>query len=131
MSWSAVVDRKKIWRAEDYLEAIYAMMKKGEKPGIRKLARILGVKPSSVIEYLRKLDEQGYVVYKRGGIICLTSKGEEIAKKIYERHELIREFLLRIGVPPEIAEEDACFIEHGLHDVTIEKLLELMNKLKK
>ena len=60
-----MVDRKRIWRAEDYLEAIYAMTKKGEKPGIRKLARILRVKPSSVIEYLRKLDEHGYVIYKR------------------------------------------------------------------
>ena len=126
-----MVDRRRIWRAEDYLEAIYALVRKGEKPGIRKLARILGIKPSSVIEYLRKLDEQGYLVYKQGGIITLTEKGEELAKKIYERHKIIKEFLIKIGVPPEIAEEDACFIEHGLHDVTIEKLLRLMKEIEK
>ncbi|MCD6301502.1 MAG: metal-dependent transcriptional regulator [Staphylothermus sp.] len=131
MGWLILVDRRRIWRAEDYLEAIYALVRKGEKPGIRKLARILGIKPSSVIEYLRKLDEQGYLVYKQGGIITLTEKGEELAKKIYERHKIIKEFLIKIGVPPEIAEEDACFIEHGLHDVTIEKLLRLMKEIEK
>jgi len=51
-------------RMEDYLEAIYVMIINNEKPGVRALARRLNIKPSSVLEYLRKLDKEGYIVYE-------------------------------------------------------------------
>lgn len=115
-------------RCEEYLEAIYGMIASGENPGVRKLARTLGVKPSSVVEYLRKMCEQGYVTYEHGGKISLTNKGFEIAREICRRHRLIRDFLISIGVPEEIAEKDACYIEHGIHGVTLAKLEEFLEK---
>jgi DtxR family Mn-dependent transcriptional regulator len=121
-------DRRRPWRAEDYLEAIYAMIQNGRRPRIRELARRLGVKPSSVVEYLRKLDEEGYIVYRKGGLIRLTKKGEEIAKRVYQRHILLTKFLVLLGVPRDIAEIDACYMEHGLHDETIKKISEFIRK---
>lgn len=118
-------------RVEEYLEIIYDMINSGEKPGIRKIARALGVKPSSVVEYLRKLCREGLIVYEKGGKIAFTEKGLEIAREIRRRHEIIKEFLIVIGVPEEIAEEDACYIEHGIHEETLKKIMEFLEKIKK
>ncbi len=118
-------------RAEDYLETIYELINKGERPGIRKIARMLGVKPSSVVDYLRKLCREGLVIYEKGGKIELTEKGLEIAREIRRRHEIIKEFLIRIGVPEDIANEDACYIEHGVHPETLDKIIEFLKKLRK
>ncbi len=117
-------------RMEDYLEAIYVMMINNEKPGVRALARRLNIKPSSVLEYLRKLDREGYIVYEGGGNIKLTEKGLEIAKKVYKRHRIISEFLQKLGVPKEIAELDACYIEHGIHPETLEKFVKYLEEHK-
>lgn len=117
-------------RMEDYLEAIYVMIINNEKPGVRALARRLNIKPSSVLEYLRKLDKEGYIVYEGGGNIKLTEKGLEIAKKVYERHRIISEFLQKLGVPKEIAEIDACYIEHGIHPETLEKFIKFLEEHK-
>ncbi|ADI31755.1 metal-dependent transcriptional regulator [Staphylothermus hellenicus] len=121
-------DKVKPWRAEDYLEAIHAMKQQGLRPRVRELARRLGIKPSSVVEYLKKLDELGYIVYKKGGFIKLTDKGKSLAEKVYRRHVLLTEFLVAIGVPRDIAEIDACYMEHGLHDETINKIMEFLKK---
>jgi Mn-dependent DtxR family transcriptional regulator len=56
------------------------------------------------------------------GLITLSSKGMEIAEKIYERHKVLTSFFISIGVDPEIAREDACQIEHDLHQETFEAL---------
>ncbi|MGC9181010.1 metal-dependent transcriptional regulator [Thermogladius sp.] len=117
-------------RAEDYLEAIYILSLKG-KPRVRELARRLCVSPSSVVEFLRRLAEQGYITYKKGGEIKLTEKGLEVAKRIYERHQVLTEFLTYIGVPRDIAEIDACKIEHLLHDETVERITEFVKKLSR
>ncbi len=117
-------------RMEDYLEAIYVMIINNEKPGVRALARRLNIKPSSVLEYLRKLDKEGYIVYEGGGNIKLTEKGLEIAKKVYKRHRIISEFLQKLGVPKEIAELDACYIEHGIHPETLEKFVKYLEEHK-
>ncbi len=115
-------------RMEDYLEAIYVMILNGEKPGVRALARRLMVKPSSVLEYLRKLDSEGYIEYRKGGRIRLTEKGLKIAQQIYQRHRIISRFLQKLGVPKEIAEIDACYVEHGIHRETLEKIIEFLKK---
>ncbi|MEM1767744.1 MAG: metal-dependent transcriptional regulator [Desulfurococcaceae archaeon] len=115
-------------RVEEYLETIYELYCCGERIGIRRLAKKLGVKPSSVIEYLKKLCEEGYIVYEKGGLIMLTNKGFEIAREIKNRHNVIKEFLKILGVSEEIAEIDACYIEHGVHEETIEKIQEFVNK---
>ncbi len=125
------MSRKPAKRAEEYLEVIYQLIRRGEKPGVRKIARILGVKPSSALEYLRRLCREGLIIYQPGGDIELTGRGLEIAREISRRHEILRRFLIELGVPPEIADEDACYIEHGVHPETLEKIIEFLDKVKK
>jgi len=116
-------------RIEEYLEVIYVLSLKG-RPRVREIARRLCIKPSSVVEFLRKLANEGYIVYEKGGLIELTEKGYSIARDIFQRHELLVSFLESIGVPKEIAEEDACRMEHILHPETIEKIREFLEKNK-
>jgi len=116
-------------RIEEYLEVIYVLSLKG-RPRVREIARRLCIKPSSVVEFLRKLANEGYIVYEKGGLIELTEKGYSIARDIFQRHELLVSFLESIGVPREIAEEDACRMEHILHPETIEKIREFLEKNK-
>jgi len=114
-------------REEEYLEAIYLIKLKKGTVRIKDLASALKVKPSSVISYLTKLSDKGLVKYMKGKSIELTSKGEEIAKKVYRKHKIIKEFLCKIlELSEEIAEKDACYIEHGVHEETIRKMEELV-----
>ncbi|MGC8954321.1 MAG: metal-dependent transcriptional regulator [Desulfurococcus sp.] len=114
-------------RSEEYLEVIYVLSMNG-RPKVREIARRLCVKPSSVVEFLRKLANEGYIIYEKGGKIELTEKGLKVAREIYERHKLLKLFLESLGVPREIAEEDACKMEHILHPVTISKIREYLVK---
>jgi len=118
-------------RVEDYLEVIYIMICNGEKPRIREIARRLNVKPSSVVEYLRRLHEEGYLIYEKGENITLTEKGLRLAKETYRKHQIITQFLIQLGVSKEIAEIDACYIEHGLHPETLEKIIEFLKNCEK
>ena len=114
-------------REEEYLEAIYLIKLKKGTVRIKDLALALKIKPSSVVSYLTKLSNKGLVKYMKRGSIELTSKGEKIAKNVYHRHRIIKEFLCRIlELPEDIAEEDACYIEHGVHEETIRKMEELV-----
>ena len=80
-----------------------------------------------MISYLTKLSNKDLVEYAKGRSIELTSKGEEIAKKVYRKHRVIKEFLRRIlELPENIAEEDACYIEHGVHEETIRRMEKLL-----
>ncbi|AFL66745.1 metal-dependent transcriptional regulator [Desulfurococcus amylolyticus] len=114
-------------RSEEYLEVIYVLSMNG-RPKVREIARRLCVKPSSVVEFLRKLANEGYIIYEKGGKIELTEKGLKVAREIHERHRLLELFLESLGVPREIAEEDACKMEHILHPVTISKIREYLVK---
>lgn len=117
-------------RFEDYLEAMYKLQKEGKIVRVHDLAKMLEVKPPSVIEELKRLSRYGYIQYEERNYIKLTEKGEKIAKAILRKHESLRKFLREIlMVPDEIAERDACFMEHGLHETTlnrIEKFLEFI-----
>ncbi len=117
--------------AEDYLEVMYVLERRYGRIRIKDIADRLGVKPSSVIEYLKRLDSEGLVSYKPGTRAKLTDKGKRLAEKIYERHEIIKKFLILLGVPEEIADKDACYIEHGIHPITLEKVIEFVKRIKK
>ncbi len=114
--------------AEDYLEVMYVLEKTYGRIRIKDIAERLGIKPSSVIEYLKRLTAEGLVYYKPGTRARLTDKGRKIAEKIYERHKILKEFLVLIGVPEEIADMDACYIEHGIHPETLKKIVEFIKK---
>lgn len=122
---------KRSRREEEYLEAIYLLWKKRGVIRIKGLAEMLNVKPPSVIEYLDKLARKGFVRYVRHETITLTDEGVRVAEMIHQRHEAIKEFLETfLRLPEDIAEDDACSIEHELHDVTISRIAKLMNFFK-
>lgn len=98
--------------AENYLETILILSK--ELPVVRSvdIANHLGFKKSSVSIAMKNLREKNQIVVSDAGFITLTPAGREIAEMIYERHELFSTILVKLGVDPEIAVEDACRIEH-------------------
>ena len=98
--------------AENYLETILILSKK--LPVVRSvdIANELGFKKSSVSIAMKNLREKEHITVTDAGFIYLTDSGKEIADMIFERHEIISKFLINLGVPDEIAVEDACRIEH-------------------
>ena len=108
--------------AENYLETILVLSKK--LPVVRSvdIANELGFKKSSVSIAMKNLREQEHIVVSDAGFISLTASGREIAEMIFERHELISGWLMKLGVPEEIALEDACKIEHVLSPESFEAI---------
>ena len=98
--------------SENYLEAILMLSKK--LPVVRSvdIANELGFKKSSVSIAMKKLREKNQITVTDAGFIYLTDSGKEIANMIYERHEFISKWLIELGVPEEIATDDACQMEH-------------------
>ena len=104
--------------AEDYLEAI--LMLKEERGYVRAIdvAEKLGVTKPSVSFASKRLRENGYITTDPAGMLVLLPPGLEIAERMYERHKLLTELLIGLGVSPETARDDACKIEHDLSEET-------------
>ena len=100
--------------AEDYLEAM--LMLKEERGYIRSIdvADKLSVTKPSVSYATKRLRENGYISFDPAGMIVLEPTGLEIAQRMLERHRLLTELLINLGVSPETARDDACKIEHDL-----------------
>ena len=98
--------------SENYLETILILSQK--RPVVRSvdIATELDFKKSSVSVAMKKLRQSEYIVVSPEGFITLTESGREIAERIYERHQIISEWLTRLGVDPTVATQDACRIEH-------------------
>ena len=102
--------------AEDYLEQILMLLEtKGHARSID-IAAGLNVTKPSVSVAMKKLRENGYISMSSDSLISLTDKGYAIARKIYDRHRALTKYLVQLGVPEEIAREDACKIEHDLSE---------------
>ena len=113
---------------EDYLEAILMLSKKRTKIHAIHIVNMLNYSKPSVSIALKKLKEEGYIEIDSESQIHLTESGLKVATTIYERHELLTALLTKIGVPNDIAEDDACKIEHDLSPVTFQKIKEYYNK---
>lgn len=100
--------------AENYLETILILSKK--RPVVRSvdIAEELGFKKSSVSVAMKNLREKNHITVTKEGFIYLTESGLEIAEMIYERHEVLSQWFIRLGVNPKTAVEDACRIEHDI-----------------
>lgn len=100
--------------AEDYLEAM--LMLKQERGYVRSIdvADKLGVTKPSVSYATKRLKESGYISFDPAGMIVLEASGLEIAERMLERHNLLTELLIGLGVSPETARDDACKVEHDL-----------------
>lgn len=109
--------------AEDYLERI--LMIQERKGAVRSIdvATELGFTKASVSVAMKKLRESGYITVDREGFLSLTPAGQEVAGRMYQRHTLLTEFFVRLGVSPATAAADACKIEHDLSEETFEKIL--------
>ena len=107
---------------EDYLEAI--LMIKQEKGYCRSIdiAKRLDFKKSSVSIAMKNLREKNHIAVSDQGFIYLTDSGKKIAEMIYERHELLSSWLKSMGVPAEIANEDACKMEHVISKESFEAI---------
>lgn len=98
--------------AENYLETILILSNK--LPVVRSVdvANELDFKKSSVSIAMKNLKSNGHITVTDAGFIYLTESGREIAEKVYERHRFISSWLIFLGVPEDIATEDACKMEH-------------------
>ena len=108
--------------AENYLETILVLSQK--KPVVRgvDIAEELGFKKSSVSVAMKNLRENGYIEINSEGHISLTGPGREIAETMYERHAMLSQWLIYLGVDEQTAVEDACRIEHVISQESFEAI---------
>ncbi|MGA1847110.1 metal-dependent transcriptional regulator [Deferribacter abyssi] len=98
---------------EDYLEAIYILLKESSVARVKDIAEKLGVKKSSVTNALKLLSEKGLINYDKYSCITLTGEGVKYAEEIFHKHTIITQFLVEVlSVDKKRAEENACRIEH-------------------
>ena len=113
--------------AEDYLESILLLSGQSEEVHRINVAKALKVSGAAVNKAVKILVEKGYV-YEEGKHLCLTVEGKRYAEEVFERHCILREFLTGLGVSEEVAEEDACRMEHLLSDETFKAIKNFVNK---
>ncbi len=116
--------------SEDYLEAMLMMKEKHGFIRSIDVAEHLGVTKPSVSYSTKRLRENGYLTMDADGLITLTDTGMEIAQRIYERHKLLTEVLVSLGVDAKTALEDACKIEHDISEQTFEAIRGYAGKKK-
>ena len=115
---------------EDYLEAAYVIKQKYGFVRNTMICDYLNYSKASVSIAMRGLREQGYVIKDQYGSIELTEAGKKVAKKVYARHVLLEEFLELVGVSSEIANRDACRMEHAISEESYLKIQQLVKKMK-
>ena len=105
---------------EMYLEAILVLQRQQDVVRSVDVGDYLGYSKPSVSRAMGLLRKGGLITVERDGGLHLTQEGRELAEKIYERHTVLSRVLIGLGVPEEIAVEDACKIEHDISDVSFE-----------
>lgn len=110
--------------AEDYLETILILSR--SIPAVRSIdiVRETGYSKPSVSVAMKNLRQKEYIVMDEDGYITMTDAGRSIAEKTYERHTVLTNLLVSLGVPEDTAAEDACKVEHVISDETFNALKE-------
>lgn len=114
--------------AENYLETILLLSKKLRVVRSVDIANELGYKKSSISIAMKHLREKNHITVSPEGYIDLTEAGLAIAEMVFERHEIITSVLTSLGVPEEIASEDACRIEHVISQESFEAIKDHVKK---
>lgn len=111
---------------EDYLEAM--LMLKEKKGYIRSIdvAQLLGVTKPSVTYSTKRLREKGYIIMNKDNLISITESGMEIAERVYNKHKMLTDFFIRLGVSEQTAKEDACKVEHDISAETFAALCQFV-----
>ena len=107
---------------EMYLETIYVLSKQSNLVRSIDVVEHLGYSKPSVSRAVGLLKQAGYLIVEDTGNLLLTDAGRAVGEKIYARHKLLTEMLVRIGVDRQTAAEDACKMEHAISDTTFEAL---------
>ena len=107
---------------EMYLESIYVLLKKNGSVRSVDVAEYMGYSKPSISRAMGLLKDGDFIKMAKDGSITLTRAGVAVAEKIYERHTLISNLLIRMGVSPEVASEDACRLEHAISDESFEAI---------
>ena len=101
---------------EDYLETILILQKKQGNVRSIDIANELSFTKASVSVAMKNLRDKEYITVQDNGYILLTASGKKIAESVYERHTILSELLINLGVNKDVALEDACKIEHFLSE---------------
>jgi DtxR family Mn-dependent transcriptional regulator len=107
---------------EDYLERIYVASKSKNVVRVKDISKMMDVRMPSVINAVNLLKKLNLVTQEPYGYIEITDYGKQIAEKILDKHNALTEILRYLGVDDEVAEQDACSIEHVISEETFEKL---------
>ena len=112
---------------ENYLEAIHQICAEREVVRMRDIAERMGVRVPSANAAVVRLVEMGLVKHRRYGCVSLTTEGTRVAERVVRKHRMLKRFLGEVlGVPEEVAEHDACELEHGVSPETVRQLLAFM-----
>lgn len=116
---------------QDYLEVILILSDEEKNVRITDIANYLNITKASVTEAIDMLIEQNLVTKEKYGPVSLTEKGKQEAQIVKKIHKVIFEFLIKsLNVSPEIADNDACLIEHVISRETITKMIDYLDKSK-
>ncbi len=107
---------------EDYLEAVLMLQQKKGMVRSVDLARHMGYSKPSISHAVGVLRNGGFLMMDKDGFLHLTDVGQEVAEKIYERHQFFTQWLLDAGIDPETAEQDACRMEHTISQKSFEQI---------
>ncbi|MDG6228862.1 MAG: metal-dependent transcriptional regulator [Candidatus Thermoplasmatota archaeon] len=109
-------------RTEDYLEAIHSISLQKGYAKVKDIAELLHVAPPTVTEMFKKMQKEGFIFYERYSGVTLTEKGKTVAIKTQKKHDTLVQFLRILGISEEVADQDACRIEHVVNKETMKRL---------
>ena len=115
---------------EMYLETIHVLSR--VNPHVRSIdiSEHMGYSKPSVSRAVGLLKKNGYILVDEDGFITLTDYGREVAEKIFERHTVISGLLIRLGVDPQVAADDACKIEHAIFDESFHAITTCLSSME-
>jgi len=118
-------------RDEEYLEAMYLLRRSKGSVRLKDIAEMLNIRAPTAVEALERLADKGLIIYEKRGVLDLTPAGEDVAREIYSRHQELKEFFQEVlSLPEDLAEEEACRIEHHIRPETLERMTRLTRKLR-
>ena len=125
-----VIEVKILKAAEDYLETMLMLKEKHGYIRSIDIAEERGVTKASVSYSTKRLRENGYITMDEDSLITLTPLGMEIADRIYTRHKVLTDFLLKLGLGEQLAHDDACRLEHDMSDETFSAIRKHVESMK-
>ena len=113
---------------EMYLETIYVLQRKSGHVRSVDISEYMGYSKPSVSRAVGLLKKGGYILMDKDGTINLTEQGETVAQKIFERHTVLTQLLVNLGVDPQVASEDACKLEHAISDESFSAIKQFLHQ---